>query len=85
MGTVKAFMPPQDIRLIAALFPPHWEVRFIDENIRPATEKDLRPAEVVFTTGRHIQRKQIQDLIARAHRAGKPVVPGGPSASSAPE
>ena len=85
MGPVKAFMPPQGILLIAALVPARWEVRFIDENIRPATEDDLRWAEVVFTTGMHIQREQIQDVIARAHRAGKPVVLGGPSASSAPE
>jgi radical SAM superfamily enzyme YgiQ (UPF0313 family) len=85
MGSVKAFMPPQGILLIAALVPTGWEVRFIDENVRPATEEDLRWADVVFTTGMHIQREQIQDIIVRAHRAGRPVVLGGPSASSAPE
>jgi radical SAM superfamily enzyme YgiQ (UPF0313 family) len=85
MGSVKAFMPPQGILLIAALAPARWEIRFIDENVRPATENDLCWADVVFTTGMHIQREQIQDVIIRAHRAGRPVVLGGPSASSAPE
>ena len=85
MGSVKAFMPPQGILLIAALVPARWEVRFIDENVRAATEEDLRWADVVFTTGMHIQREQIHDVIVRAHRAGRPVVLGGPSASSAPE
>ena len=85
MGSVKAFMPPQGILLIAALAPAGWEVRFIDENVRPATEDDLRWADVVFTTGMHIQREQIQGVIVRAHQAGKAVVLGGPSASSAPE
>ena len=85
MRSVQAFMPPQGILLIAALVPARWEVRFIDENVRPATEEDLRWAEVVFTTGMHIQREQIQDIIVRAHRAGRSVVLGGPSASSAPE
>jgi hopanoid C-2 methylase len=85
MGPVKAFMPPQGILLIAALAPAGWEVRFIDENVRPATEDDLRWADVVFTTGMHIQREQIQGVIVRAHQAGKAVVLGGPSASSAPE
>jgi hypothetical protein len=33
---VKAFMPPQGLLLIAAYIPSHWEVRFIDENVRPA-------------------------------------------------
>ncbi len=85
MGSVKAFMPPQGILLIAALAPAHWEVRFIDENVRTATEEDLRWADVIFTTGMHIQRDQIQDIITRAHLADKPVVLGGPSVSSAPE
>lgn len=85
MGSVKAFMPPQGILLIAALAPARWEIRFIDENVQPAMESDLCWADVVFTTGMHIQREQIQDVIVRAHRAGRSVVLGGPSASSAPE
>lgn len=85
IGQVKAFMPPQGILLVAALVPAGWEVRFIDENVRPATEADLRWADVVFTTGMHIQREQVHEIIARSHRAGKPVVLGGPSASAAPE
>ena len=85
MGSVKAFMPPQGILLIAALAPARWEIRFVDENVRPATEDDLRWADVVFTTGMHIQRERIRDVIARSHRAGRSVVLGGPSASSAPE
>jgi len=85
MGSVKAFMPPQGILLIAALAPPGWEIRFIDENVRHATEEDLRWADVVFTTGMHIQRERIRDIIVRAHQVGRAVVLGGPSASSAPE
>jgi hopanoid C-2 methylase len=85
MGQVKAFMPPQGILLVAALAPAGWEIRFIDENVRRATEDDLRWADVVFTTGMHIQRQRIQDIIVRSHRAGRSVVLGGPSASAAPE
>jgi radical SAM superfamily enzyme YgiQ (UPF0313 family) len=85
MGQVKAFMPPQGILLVAAMVPAGWEVRFVDENVRPATDNDLLWADVVFTTGMHIQREQIHEIITRAHRAGKSVVLGGPSASSAPE
>ncbi len=38
---VKAFMPPQGILLIAAYLPEHWEVRFVDENIRAASDGEL--------------------------------------------
>jgi len=82
---VRAFMPPQGILLIAALLPEPWEARFVDENVRPATPDDFRWADAVFTTGMHIQRAQIHDLIRRAHAAGKPIAVGGPSVSAAPE
>lgn len=82
---VQAFMPPQGILLIAALLPESWETRFVDENVRPATAADFAWADVVFTTGMHIQRAAINDLIRRAHQAGKAIALGGPSVSSAPE
>jgi hopanoid C-2 methylase len=82
---VKAFMPPQGILLVAALLPKGWETRFVDENVRAATAEDFEWADVVFTTGMHIQRTQINDIVRRAHQAGKPVALGGPSVSSAPQ
>ena len=82
---VKGFMPPQGILLIVELIPQQWEVRFIDENITAITREDFAWAEVVFVSGMHIQREYIRDLTRRAHQAGKVVVLGGPSVSSAPE
>lgn len=82
---VRACMPPQGILLIAALLPPQWEVRFVDENIRPVRPEELEWAEVVFLSGMHVQRAQINELNQRAHRAGKLTVLGGPSVSAAPE
>jgi len=85
MYRVKAFMPPQGLLLIAAYMPESWPVRFVDENITPATDADLAWADVVMVTGMHIQAEQIHDIARRAHAAGKPVVLGGPSVSAAPE
>jgi radical SAM superfamily enzyme YgiQ (UPF0313 family) len=82
---VKAFMPPQGLLTIAAYLPKHWEVRFIDENVRPASAKDFRWADAVFLSGMHIQRRQINDINARAHAAGKPTALGGPSVSGCQE
>ena len=85
MGPVKAFMPPQGILLIAALVPREWQVRFVDENIRPVAESELAWADAVFVSGMHIQRRQILDLARRVHGEGKVIALGGPSVSAAPE
>ena len=85
MQGVHAFMPPQGLLLIAAYLPAGWQVRFIDENIQPATAADLAWADVILASGMHIQAPQLRSIHARAKAAGKPMVLGGPSVSSAPE
>jgi radical SAM superfamily enzyme YgiQ (UPF0313 family) len=82
---VKAFMPPQGILLIAAYLPEGWEVRFVDENIRAATDKEFDWADAVFVSGMHIQRKAMLDIARRAHARGKVCALGGPSVSASPE
>ncbi|MBI3636102.1 MAG: cobalamin B12-binding domain-containing protein, partial [Candidatus Rokubacteria bacterium] len=82
---VRAFMPPQGLLAIAAYLPQSWEVRFIDENARPATAADFRWADAVFVSGMHVQRPQIHDVIARAHACNRAVALGGPSVSACPE
>jgi hopanoid C-2 methylase len=85
MYRVKAFMPPQGLLLIAAYMPESWPVRFVDENIKPATDADFAWADVVLVTGMHIQGEQIRNIQARAKAAGKVTVLGGPSVSASPE
>ncbi len=82
---VRAFMPPQGILVIAAWLPRRWDVRFADENIAPASERDLEWADAVFVSGMHIQKDKINEINRRAHRHGKTTVLGGPSVSGAPE
>ena len=83
MKGVRAFMPPQGLLLIAAYLPESWPVRFVDENIAPASDADFAWADVVMVSGMHIQAPQIRDICARAHAAGKVSALGGPSVSSA--
>jgi hopanoid C-2 methylase len=85
MGDVKGFMPPQGILVITALIPDEWEIKFVDENIVRITPEEFAWADAVFVSGMHIQRHRIHDLTRRAHDAGKVVVLGGPSVSSAPD
>ena len=81
----KAFMPPQGLLVIAAYLPEHWEVRFIDENVRLTTKDDFEWAEAVFVSGMHIQRQQMNDICRRAHGFDLPVAIGGPSVSACPD
>ena len=81
----KAFMPPQGLLTIAAYLPSDWQVRFIDENMAPATAADFEWADAVFVSGMHIQRRQIESICRRAHDADKVACLGGPSVSSCPE
>jgi hopanoid C-2 methylase len=85
MKGVRAFMPPQGLLLIAAYMPEQWPVRFVDENIAPASPADFAWADVVMISGMHVQAPHVHDIAARAHRTGKLVILGGPSVSAAPE
>src|SRR4029077_17524209 len=79
---VRAFMPPQGLLVIAAALPSSWVVRFVDENIAPATRDDFLWADAVFVSGMHIQRRRINEICARAHAVGRVAVLGGPSVSA---
>ena len=85
MRGVRAFMPPQGLLVIAAYMPEKWPVRFVDENIEPATAADLDWADVILVSGMHVQAPQIRDIHRRVKEAGKVMVLGGPSASGSPE
>ena len=83
-GGTRAFMPPQGLLVVAAYLPAAWEVRFVDENIGPARERDFAWADAVLASGMHVQRQQILSIARRAHRLGKPAALGGPSVSADP-
>ncbi|MEA5571743.1 B12-binding domain-containing radical SAM protein [Calothrix sp. UHCC 0171] len=84
-GRVKAFMPPQGILVVAAYLPKEWEIKFVDENIKPATSKDYRWADAVIVSGMHIQRPHMHKINQLAHNEGKITIIGGPSVSGCPE
>src|SRR2546425_4178715 len=80
-GRVRAFMPPQGLLVVAAYLPASWQVRFVDENARTATDADFAWADAVFVSGMHVQRRAIEDVMRRAQAHGRLVVLGGPSVS----
>lgn len=85
MPGVQAFMPPQGLLVTAAYLPAEWEVRFVDENIRQATDGDYQWADAVLISGMHVQRADINAINRAAHRHDTVTVLGGPSVSGCPD
>ena len=75
---VKSAFPPLGLLTVAAMFPPEYELRVVDMNVRSLDDADLEWADMVFTSTMIVQRTSLEDVIARCNRAGVPVVAGGP-------
>ena len=73
---------PLGLITVAAMLPPHWEVRLVDRNTEDLTEADLAWADIVMTGGMLPQQADILALIELCHRSNRPVVIGGPDATS---
>ena len=79
-------MPPQGLLVIAAYLPESWEVRFVDENIRPADSGGLRLGRrgVRLRHARPGDRRSATSTRAPT-RPARSTVLGGPSVSGCPE
>jgi len=76
---------PLGLITVAALLPSRWEVRLVDRNVEELHDRDLAWADVVMTGGMLPQQRDALELMARARRAGKPVVVGGPDVTASPD
>jgi radical SAM superfamily enzyme YgiQ (UPF0313 family) len=78
----KSSMPSLGLLTLANMFPTDYNLRLVDMNVQPLTDADLHWADLVCTSTMIVQRKSLAHVIARAKRAGKPVVAGGPHPTS---
>jgi radical SAM superfamily enzyme YgiQ (UPF0313 family) len=79
----RALNPPLGLATLAALTPPHWQVRIVDENVEPLP---LRPeADLVGIGGMSVQFARQRELLGYYRRHGYPVVAGGSYASLCPQ
>ena len=78
-------MPPLGLITVAALCPPEWTLRLVDEAVEDLTDDDLRWADLVMVGGMEVQKAGMQEILARARRLGRRTIVGGPYASSEPE
>jgi len=85
MSGARCPAPPLGLITVAALLPPHWNIRLVNRNAQELTERDLDWADVVMTGGMLPQQDDTLALIELCHARNKPVVIGGPDPTSSPE
>jgi radical SAM superfamily enzyme YgiQ (UPF0313 family) len=78
----RSAMPPLGLLTVAAMFPDHFRLRLVDLNVADLTDQDLDWADLVLTSTMVVQRRSLQEVIARCNRRGKPVAVGGPHPTS---
>lgn len=79
----KTINPPLGLATLAALCPPEWEVRIVDENIESIP---LNPeADIVGVCGMGVQYPRQKELLSFYRSRGYHVVAGGSYASLCPE
>ncbi len=79
---IKAAFPPLGLLTVAAMFPPHYDLRVIDMNVTPLEPSDLESTDLVFTSSMIVQRESLQTVIEHCNQAAVPIVAGGPYPTS---
>src|SRR3954471_21429004 len=77
--------PPLGLITVAALLPHNWQCRLVNRNTEELRDADLDWADLVMTGGMLPQQPDTLHVIALAQARGKPVVVGGPDATSSPD
>ncbi len=80
----KVSLPPLGLLTVAALLPRDWSYRLIDLNAASLRDDDLAWSDVVLTGGMRVQSAGMEDVVARSHASGRPVIIGGPAVSADP-
>jgi radical SAM superfamily enzyme YgiQ (UPF0313 family) len=81
----KSSTVPLGLITVAALLPPHWQLRLVDLNVRPLDRDELEWADVVLLSAMGVQRVSFLNLLREAKALGKTVVAGGPYPTTIPE
>ncbi len=79
----RAVNPPIGLATIAALTPPHWDVRIVDENVEPI-DFDA-PVDVVAVGGMSVQHGRQIEILTEFRKRCRYTVAGGSFATLCPE
>lgn len=85
LAGVKYMTPPLGLLTVAALLPQAWELKLVDENVKPLADADLEWADIVFVGSKIVHRERALAVIRQARACGLPVVVGGPDPTLTPQ
>ena len=81
----KASIPPLGLLTVAALLPEEWEKRLIDLSAGDVLkDQDIKWADYIFIGAMSIQRKSVNEMIARCRKFDATIVAGGPLFTASP-
>jgi radical SAM superfamily enzyme YgiQ (UPF0313 family) len=80
----KVLMPPLGLITVAALCPKEWTIRLKDQQVEDVSDDDILWADIVMVSGMKVQKKGLNEILARARRLGRRTIVGGPYASGEP-
>jgi radical SAM superfamily enzyme YgiQ (UPF0313 family) len=75
---------PLGLMTAAALLPQNWQFKLIDENVETLKNEHFEWADLICTGGMLSQQARVHAIIDKAHEYERPVVVGGPDATSQP-
>jgi len=77
--------PPLGLLTLASMLPGEWEKRLVDLNAERLSRSDVEWADIVFASAMLVQKKSLDEVVARCQAMGKRVVVGGPYVSTTNE
>lgn len=74
----KAAMPPLGLLTIAAMIEEEHELKLIDMNVNPISDKDILWADYIFISAMITQKESAEKLISKCKNLNRKIVAGGP-------
>ena len=81
----KSSIAPLGLITLASLFPPQYELKLIDMNVKALKDKDLKWADAVFISAMIVQKESFINVVERCKQYALIVVAGGPYPTSSCE
>lgn len=79
----KESMPPLGLITVAAMFPKNgYKLKLIDMNVSHLRDADIKWADIVLVSAMIVHAESLKEVIARCNNVGRPVIVGGPYATS---